>query len=322
MQTTTQYEQQPLSLLFEAFTDAALDSGYFGSYQLCPAFSSNRIILVDYNQDMDYEKHPELHHYHCLDEDCEYCQAIEYGLRCNYDLEDFVSYADFIRVWPKQYDENGDWWRDTPGLFSYYCILTRSSWFEVEVEKLEETPDVGYIPERIHAPNCSGKLLNDFDWKNAYVVGAGAYGIVITDRQYAIKVGFIEEYKVQQLRESAAQGFSPPVYCYECGIRLDPRIIRVLEAEDIYSNGMDINWRDYVREDGYIDLLISAYAEPVVDHEYGFSYKEYDDDGNLNFDWACVRKLYSKLMDACISWEDAHPGNIAKYNGGLVVIDF
>jgi hypothetical protein len=160
-------------------------------------------------------------------------------------------------------------------------------------------------------------MLDQIDYSNLSVIGGGGSAVTLSDGTYAIKIGKISHGDAAQMSHSGK--FSVPVYFYSERMKIPEKILDVLYASKIPFYGTTTNAKRYTH--GFAAVLICGLATPLVDNSTDLDVDMPKQECRKLYAM-CERlaKRYKKALG--YSWMDAHPYNVGRYQGRLVILDF
>jgi len=325
MQAIARYEQIAMTLPTYGDRGVKVQEDFFPEIDLSSIFAG-RGYYASYHHDIynPVTDGPEFHHYYCGNADCAYCAAVQGSLKDGNALPQMISFERFNEKYPYILNTaSNEWYRDTPVNGFTPSQILYDSWLWQDEEEDEsyddygiDTSDYTYGYKQGETSKHDRHMLRKINWRKLTVVGAGAYGITFTDGKYAIKVGEINRFDVQNLETAAEHGFSVPVHYYAKNRRVPAKLLQNVQTCDAYRFGSRVNWQNYVnRYTLKADIMVMGLAEPFLDHE-SCNYDEREAEAIVNR----LRHEYAAATGN--DWRDAHEGNMGYYNGALVILDF
>ena len=166
--------------------------------------------------------------------------------------------------------------------------------------------------------------MSVFDWvnfDNLEIIAAGSSTVVFSDGNYAIKIGLIDPKQPKMIEYAHSHGYSVPMITYQRYVQIPQVMQDMIAKTEFYQNNEIYTDQEYrlvtYIQNGCADVMICGLAEPWLKHgkKYTASSMEraYDVARKLAINYETFTRGY---------WMDAHPWNLAKYKGKLVIIDF
>jgi len=152
------------------------------------------------------------------------------------------------------------------------------------------------------------------------ILAAGSYTVVFTDDTLVMKIGLIEEKQPKMIKYAHMHGFSVPMIAYERYVKIPQFIQDMIANDDYYQNGSIMTDPDRIITyvlNNCADVMIVGLAVPFLNPTKHYTassiQRAYAIAEHVQMNYECLTRGY---------WMDAHPYNLAKYNGNLVIIDF
>lgn len=182
---------------------------------------------------------------------------------------------------------------------------------------MARTPEQGYIPNYMK--------FEEIEWNTLRPVGGGAYGVVLVNRRYAVKLGKIKAYQIDELYELSRKGFAVPVYAYWEEVKIPADLVNTFDSIPSYGRRTPITYylrrQDWETKAYIADVMVMARATPAIAHK-GWNSKKHDW-GNPEYDKLEARKseLNKAIRAAGLYWGDSHIGNFGFFGSKPVVLD-
>lgn len=153
--------------------------------------------------------------------------------------------------------------------------------------------------------------FNEIDWKSLTGIGAGAYGSVLRNKMYAVKVGVVRDYQVERLYSLFKGGFGIPVYGYWQSVFIPDFVL------DKWVPNSKV--RNYTNN-GKADVMVMALAKPAV-KQRGLKWADYYDGEEFKQVEKAAEALRYEIDKNGLRWFDDHVGNFGYWQGKAVVLD-
>jgi len=144
------------------------------------------------------------------------------------------------------------------------------------------------------------------------VIGGGRHCAVFTDGRYVVKIGNVTHIAERVLLESV--DCYPPIYGYTRFAEIDP-VWQDLFNVAIPSYGILKSIRSYIVHNR-ADVIIEAFAMPLVSHTYPRSTKDLEERAKPIID-----TLVNIAASLGITWVDCLVWNVGVIDGNPVILD-